>query len=686
MAYKYDYTFVEHGKTRDSGNSINNEIWLDVGNKIELGTFDHHGYQENFNSTVDILMKKIDLMDETRKELDSESPVRIFLHRNPDTDALFATFLLQFFFDNGKDEFCNRFVNTKLGTIITSYVNDIDCGKEKVVDVATLYALICNIDIEPVREKIGIVNTYDLFNKEVEIALGWIRRIVDIEEQYIEEGCWFNLYKWQYPDCLNDEIASIINETIVVEANNCYERDKIENRVVIENIKIWTKEGNVEDVKAAIWNDVPTSPSTSYQLARNEGAVLTFVPSIDDGKKSAIVAINRDIDGYEKYSLREVAEMYEQLEQIYDRNFYERTGVLNRDYSKPRGDGKSSVFTQKPFAMTNDPWFVSAEYDIVDSPGKKGSLIPFEEMIEVLKNITKMVRQTYVVNYDLSIESGGIKYDVSKKFNDAVSLTKLTETIGGDIKNTQNSEYPLVLVEVDSSLISHNYNILDAYFMNLSDGGYIDKTEAEVFRIDYRTHLYVNQASSVLFVATSDVQDDRKSLNGMLDWTSVISIKNSEFINLFSQVLYQRESFKSIGRFIGDFQNKKRRELTRENEELIRLLAKAQANECIDSQLESDIYDFIYRVLRVDVLKADVKESMSLVSEHTKDTVYGNLDKLSLVTIPFIIISTLFQIGFLRFATIVNFENETALVWKIGPWIVLVVVTVIFTVWVRKKK
>ena len=431
------------------------------------------------------------------------------------------------------------------------------------------------------------------------------------------------------------------------------------------------------------------SPSTSYIYARQEGAVVTFVPHHEYGNNAARISINPDINGaVDKYSLVEVAEMYEQLEQIYDKKVFAETGSLRRDYSRPRGDNKSEILHEKPFSVTVDPWYVSSKGDMVDGPGNGGSLIPVEVMIDVLENITKMVKRTFTVEFSLDVSKNCITTGADVEENTKKSLLAWSRTIKQKLANVKDNMYPFVICEVDASLISHNYDILDAYFMSLSDGAYVDAKEKTVLRLDYRTHLYVNQANTVLFIATSDVTRNQIQMDGLLNWSSNEAVINSKLINVFSKVLYQREKFKEIGRFLGAFKENEKK-IKKQNEELIVLLAKAQADACIDSQVELDLFKFVYEALNIPELKESVKETMEMVSEYSKERVYANLNFLSIITIPFILFSTLFQMGVIKFAPLLDLGVDNIRVPAVVPWLLFLVFVVIVTIiffFARKKK
>ncbi len=679
MNLKYEYYFIPHGRTKEENEGNSNEIWLDVGGSIGKNVFDHHNCDKNYISTVDCLVNEIDLLEETKNAIDENETVRIFLHINPDVDAIFACFYIQYFLKNSKEDFLDNLVCSNYGKNIVQYVNDIDSGKRKNIEDITIYNLICHLDDDEIWEILGVTKDNDISNKKMEEALNWVKKVYEKMRQDLQ----FNIYNDSVPLGENDDFAKLIKEKIIKIGKNNYERDKRENRLIIKDVSIWTHEGKVEKVKAAIWNDVPLSPNSSYIYARNEGAVITFVPHHDYGNNAVRISINPEInEAINKYSLFEVAEMFEHLEQIYDKKGFDKGGELRRDYSHPRGDGKSKIVNELPFSITSDPWYVSEKGDIVDAPGNGGSLLPFSTMIEVFENITKMVKQVYFVDYKFDVHKNDIQVKVSEKDNKNKSIRNWSKIINNRLSGLDNALYSLVIIEIDSIMIAHNYNILDAYFMNISDGAYIDKDTNNVLHIDYRTHLYVNQANAVLFIATSEVTDNAYLVEGMLNLSDSNSVDNSKIIEIFSKIIFQREKFKILGRFIGSFKENEKK-IKKENEELILLLAKSQSDECLDYQIELDVYQFIYRSLNVDVLKKTVTESMEMVSNYSKEHIYSNLNALSIITIPYILVSTLFQIGLLKFKPVLNLENYNDNFLNIFGWILTLIIVIIITLITR---
>lgn len=723
---EYEYYFVPQGTTRESHGDFKNEIWLDVGNRIEKGTFDHHGCMEkSINSTVGLLFEMPELLAETVNSINGKEKVRIYLHREPDTDTIFAVYFFKQFAEIEDTTSIKKsiidFKKTKVGEKIIQFVNEIDQGDKDGIGEKTLYSHICKLDDEKLREYWGTKTAVEGFNKAIETGLLWVEEaIAKIREDdsfSIKKGEFSpndevgKIIRDEFPD---EELASVVEERKKTEGKQtpteCYENDKKQGRLYIKNIELWKKNGSTEIVKAAIWNTIPSDPDSSYREAREEGAVVTFVPQKErQNNTDVIISLNKKSNkkGSSKeesdsdYSLKEVGEIYELMEQIYDKAFMERNGIMRRNYSRPRGDGKSKIFTSKPFSATSDPWYVSTSCDQVAAP-KVGSGLSISQMIEILENITRMIKKSFVMSYDLKAsqtdehkypneeqikgdkteEQKDMPLPVELKPNEEVgnkSLFSWCQKVKKNAKTiSREGKYPLVIAEVDSQLLSYSDDILKEVFMNLSDGAFLDADANSVLKLDYRTHIFVNQGIAAIFVATSDFTDNTKLLDGMLDMSTNNSIKDSSIISIFSKILYQREKYKEIGKFIGDFADHKR-DIKSKRKELIMLLAGAQADECFNTQVELDCYKFISNALNVPELKGSLKESMEMISGYSQESVYGGMDFLSRITIPFVLIGTLFQIGALRFGPMLDVAAEKSFTaWTIISLLTLVITALLF--------
>lgn len=721
----FEYYFVPAGTTRQSLGAVNNEIWLDVGNRIELGTFDHHCDKTKYESTLEVFGKAKGFLKDTITSLDTNQVVRIYLHNYPDTDALFAAYIFQYCAQNGYDQFEKELLGSSLWNCICKYVNEIDRGEKTHSEEWTLYNLICRLDDNRLMEYWDVDDFHSSFYEMLNTGTRWVEQAIT----RLKENNQFDIKNEALFKEKDEDIeAAIIMRTVseaefkeavdkkrreTKEANEnsshsevSYEKDKKQGALIIKNVELWTLEGRKDTVKAAIWNRNPSDPSSSYLLARKEGAVITFVPNVSkDGTRRTKVSLNNNEENKDKYSLKEVGEFYEQMEQIYDKSYLKSKGIMRRNYSRPRGDGSSSVFMEAPFSYTSDPWYLSEKYDMVDSP-RVGTELSISEMIEILENITKMVKRSSTVSYNLELPDESkntkkqnkkselvVKADCNKvadkqklsmqiDFKDATktSLFKWCEEVNKDInlKCGQN-RFPLIIAEVDSQLLTYSYEILNALFMRLSNGAYLDADERSVLRLDYRTHLYVNQRNAVLFVASNEIEACKGITSGILEIENEEKVRKSSITSIFNDILYQREMLKEIGKFIGDFK-KQKKNIKKNREDLIELLAWAQAKECLDTQIELDCYKFIASRLGVPELRESVSESMEMISDYTKEAVYGKLDSLSQFTIPFILVATVFQMGFLRFSPAIDLVEGSRIDYaNIAAWIICAAITILVT-------
>lgn len=112
-------------------------------------------------------------------------------------------------------------------------------------------------------------------------------------------------------------------------------------------------------------------------------------------------------------------------------------------------------------------------------------------------------------------------------------------------------------------------------------------------------------------------------------------------------------------------------------------------DEGIDSQVELDVFKFVYGALDIPELKESVKDTMGMVSEYSKERVYANLNLLSMITIPFILFSTLFQIGTIKLAPLFDWSVGNSSISAVAQWTLFLVIVVIVTVIIffgRKKR
>ena len=90
-------------------------------------------------------------------------------------------------------------------------------------------------------------------------------------------------------------------------------------------------------------------------------------------------------------------------------------------------------------------------------------------------------------------------------------------------------------------------------------------------------------------------------------------------------------------------------------------------------------YKFIYEALDVRTLRQSVKETMDMVSVYSKERTYANLNFLSLISVPFILVTTVVQMGIIKLKPIWDFEKVASnkVTWM--SWIFVLGVTILLT-------
>lgn len=672
---KFEYSFVEYGTTCPESRDAN-EIWLDNGNRDEIGVFDHHCSQCIYESTARMLVGSLERIRETVAKLHKGSVV-FKVHYNPDMDALVSIFLMQEYIQKGEEYFVETYAasGAKRAGLI-AYADTIDSGKGKSIGRLTLYALIYWLNIVVPRGE----NKSWLMVKEGLVFLKTAAESLDLNPE-------FNLYEMELPVDKNDEYVQKIVEHSK-EAENGYEMDSREN-LLLKNqmVTIYRKDGTTKEVRAFIWKE-PPKVEAEYILARWEGADLTFVPHQDHDRRGVRISINPDSPHADDYTLKPLVEIYEQMEQLREGQMAVDGQMLRRDYSRRReADKPDSRFAESPFCNTSDPWFFSEKEDMVDVPGV-GTLLTWDELLEILLHHARLIKSTSLIVYEKGdyvlqhITGKGVKVDVQDSAD--ISLMRWKRLCKGRLREGAG-DFKLIVAVVDPLLIARSYDVLEAYYADLSESAYIDGIDCSSLHLDRRTHFFCNRKNGILFAAS----DRDGSVSQMC--RNVLSLDESGFLSkesvlpgIIGTVVAQREKLKEISSFLGEFDTKKDKEIRIKQTELIKLNARIQQEDTQSSQAAQEIYDCVKNRFAVEEMRNRITEAMDVVMEYTKEHVYGNLNFLSMVTVPYIIISTLFQIGMIQFSPLVVSEENAWRAW--GITLILVAGSTVLFYFVRRRK
>ena len=119
---------------------LENHLWVDVGNALKDGAFDHH-QDKRFPCSFQTIVENTEFSKKAIEYVKAQEmpEVVIHVHKYPDIDCISSVFLLQKMLEkqttNLKELFSERTLES-----LCKYVSAIDAGKKKDLTVATLYA------------------------------------------------------------------------------------------------------------------------------------------------------------------------------------------------------------------------------------------------------------------------------------------------------------------------------------------------------------------------------------------------------------------------------------------------------------------------------------------------------------------------------------------------------------------
>ena len=645
----YRIVFEKHGALKRSSGLMKNEVWLDVGNSLGMGYFDHHqveGYQSAFSA----LINHLDYLDDLKESARNQDTIIVHLHEEPDLDCVASYYAVRFYLEHNDQEVQSFFGEGGKGRVLENYVNDIDAGKNKITDYPTLYAIFSCLDEG--REKSEETDHY-----VVDRGLALLSTALELTD--LTEA---KLLRYDFSRCLADTFA---NEIHLIN-NTSYEDEKKSERISFEQISIWTKTGDIKKVPAAIWKHRPRS-NNGYNYARKEGNVVTIIPYAIKGEDNSdttrvFASVNPDIDTEKAYSLRPIAEIIEQMEQIEEQRHFELEGTYRRDHSKPRET--VGLLGKMPFAATSDPWFVKPEEDLFDSP-RIQSVLSYEDILEIIRNNGSAVKKSYVVELK---DSPSVLYEKR-----VIPLSAWQD----DIKYILNKapSHIVIWAELDASLIRHSNRLLEAYCLNLMGKPLHERMDKRIHFVDYRTCVYSAINSTVILTATYDGYNAAElATSGILDTENSEAFMKSALIADISAIVRQRNTLLEYENEIGELNPKKHRKIENLNDKMLALSIQMQKDDLIEDLVEREIYSFIKYEFGISDLKSSVMDEMGIIVGESRDSFISKFNILSAFAVPFVLIATVFQMGIVKFDEVLNLSGTAA---YIGWGVVLLLVVLL---------
>ena len=629
-AVKFRYIYEAYGEIVPKF-ILENDIWVDVGNKSADGVFDHH-QNGGLNSALETILTCSDHFEGLKKYLSANkegSPEVVFhVHECPDIDCVLSVYVIQKMIrDNAPDPRTALKDNT--ADALIKYVNEIDKGRKKVMSSLTLYSYFCKIgtrgaDNETRSKEIMeegiilmemVVNALNQSGQEIDLFVTPIQKYLDISR--------LRYYKTALTD--------------LERARKSYQNDKQGNRVKLGKVMLWNKAKNSPElVKAAIW-EKQASDEDQYIFARDDDQCLLTVYYPEMKKEETtetettrvLIALNPNLTEASDYTLLPLAEILEQFEQIEEEKMYRETGRYRRDHSKARDT--SGLFASVPFSETSDPWYISKEEDMIDAPRIR-SLLPYDRILSIIRNssseeelnlndsnantgkmkMSTMTKTASLVSY--REKNGTIYMESSIEFGET-SYGKLYQNIQSklsEMKETPQIVHLLALVRIDPLMLRNSNDMLRSCCLNM-----VGKADSIMNRdnfrfINYRSCLYTDR--SITIIATADSVDQKTDIiNGEISFTDICQdIRN---------ILEHRQELRDIGAGLSEkieTIDQKTAEIDELNSRIVRLNTRIETDNLITAPLEQDIYDAIKESLQVDELRESVVTSANLLIKNAE--------------------------------------------------------------------
>ncbi len=688
---KYSFVFEKHGAIAPVlENRLKNEIWIDVGNRLDMRAYDHHqggGLVSSFGALIDNI-KSLRAFYENIED----GPVSIHMHEEPDFDCIMTSYALKYYLEKGEEKFSELFVNG-YGKDIRKYVDDIEQGRNKNLEAITLYAMCSYLYVGRRR---GFETDKYVVEKGWEILDAFYGRVISGD---VKTGMLAGLDLVE-----NNVINGKAFEKEIVAIKGLREKydNEIETEAVrLEEVLVWELEtdadGNVKPdgeykgvrpVNAAIWNRIPED-SNEYCCARNvDNCVVTVVPYLIKGEgvpeetgeenisevTRVFVSINPEADGAASLSLRPIAEVIEQMEQIEEQRYFEQNGAFRRDHSRPRTiEGHLDVM---PFAATSDPWYVSEEQDLFDAP-RMNSLLEYDDIAAVIRGNGSMVKGYRVYRNGEFIEGD------QKELPLCGWQEKMRKVLGD-----QTGSHTILWAELDSSILRKSNRILEGYCMNLTGRSFHETKDRNTFFPDYRTCIYSDLHRTIILSATCSEKNGEgkvistgQILSKLLDTQTPERFKNSELVKDITSIVAQRSELLEIGRKVGELRPGERHEIEVQYKKLLKLSARMQKEDVKTDPLQREIYRFIKNEFGINDLKASIMEEMGILVGESRDRFVSRFNILAAVSIPFVLVSTLFQMGAFGFRS-----GEKITIGWFGSIIIIAIIMLAILFWGKWRK
>lgn len=610
MNVNFRYIFEKKGAIAPE-NILENNLWIDVGNTEKDGAFDHH-QDGGFASAFACVMKRTDCYEGIKSYLKADrdkAEVVIHVHEFPDLDCLFSIYAVKRMIQENKANPAEAF-DGQIVDVLLDYVDQIDSGRGKHLPKITLYAYFCQIGA-------GIEDLQKRSREYVDEGLKLLELVVRRLEENVGDVNLFKTPLNEYIDVSTLTYYPDLQKN-AEKSHADYQNDKKENRVILKSVKLWnTALGSMQPVKAAIWEKLP-SGEDEYNFARDDDdCLLTVYPykikeeNDPEGVTRVIIALNPNMPEAEAFSLRPLAEIIEQCEQMEEELLYEQTKRYRRDHSQPRKEG--GRFDEIPFFETSDPWYFSEKEDIIDSP-RADSILPYSRILSIIKNGSSMTKRASMIQY--REEDGGIAIEKGENLGEISygDLYRRTRETIASLKERQGVTHLFAFVKTDPAMLGYSNHWLRTCCLNMVGKSNFAFSKDNMLQMDYRTCLYTDQTITILVAA-----DGRNQLlHGLVNEEK---LEVSQICRDLKNILEHRSELRSIGKCLSATIRKltqESKEIDRFSARLVQLNTRMEEDDLIADPLEQEVYAFIKDVLGIAPLKNSVVTSAQLLLKNAE--------------------------------------------------------------------
>lgn len=625
---------------------LENHLWVDVGNRDDVGVFDHHqkgGLRSSFEAVLTRTKNYDGLKRYLSEHTEEDTEVTFHVHAYPDVDCIFSVYAIRKMIEQ-RAENPGEVFGARTKEKLLEYVNAIDSGHKKLLSKPTLYAYVCKIGV-------GIENAKERSQKVIDEGC----KLADMVVNALEENPEIDLFTQtldEYLDVLKLDCYESLKE-IIKNAESSYQNDKAYNRMELMQIGLWDKDNRrAEPVKAAVWKK-RASDEDLYAYAREkDNCVLTvYYPKLEEGRDDSftrvIISLNPDAEGGENLTILPFAEILEQMEQIEEEKYYVSNGRYRRDHSMPRDvEGHFSVL---PFSETSDPWYISQKEDMIDGP-RAGTLLSYDQILSVILNsaskrknefgetvleLSTLFRNVdYASYYKSEGEEEGVK--VSAEEHAEVSFGDVYNTTRGKLMNMKGNAsflHLLAVVKIDPVMLQYNNDILKASCLNMVGKTGSMMSQENLLCINYSSFLYTDQSITIVAYAKMKGQD-LSFLEGRIDKSRIGQDIKKLLENRLELMAIGSSLTEKIQKMSGIASNDERTDeentglstnidefserIERFNERIVRLSTKIEEDSVIVDPLEQDIYAAIKSSFKINELKESVIDSANLLIKNAE--------------------------------------------------------------------